>query len=440
MKSRPAVTADGSDINLSRTRTQAMIHAAQKANRTLLTEPESKEILEAYAIPTVRTLIATSVKEAVQVATSLGSTVVLKLYSEKVTHKTDVGGVKLNLRSEDEVRRAYFEIENGVREMPGAFLGVVVEPMVQTDGYELILGSSIDPQFGPVLLFGCGGQLVEVEKDYALGLPPLNATLARRLMEQTRIFAALKGARGRPAVDLAQLERVLVQFSLLVAEQSWIKEIDINPFVASAGQMLALDARIILHDQSVPKKDLPRLAIRPYPQQYTSPWKLRNGTSIIIRPIRPEDEPMMVKFHGTLSEETVYFRYFGQQKLEKRVAHERLTRICFIDYDREMALVAVRQEPGMKEPEIIGVGRLVRGHGVPEAEFAIEISDRFQRQGLGTRLLQLLVDIGRQEGLERFVGYILPDNYSMLRIAKKVGFTVTFDHLETVNRAELKLW
>jgi len=147
----------------------------------------------------------------------------------------------------------------------------------------------------------------------------------------------------------------------------------------------------------------------------------------------------MVKFHGTLSEETVFFRYFGQQKLELRIAHERLTRICFIDYDREMALVAVRQEPEMKEPEIIGVGRLVRRHGVPEAEFAIEISDRFQRQGLGTRLLQLLVDTGRQEGLERICGYILPENYSMLEIAKKVGFTVTFDRLETVMWAELKL-
>jgi acetyltransferase len=436
----PALGADKIDIGLSRTRSEAIIHSAQKANRTLLTEPESKEILEAYAIPTVRTLIATSAKEAVQAAASLGSTGVLKLYSEKVTHKTDVGGVKLNLRTEDEVRRAYYEIEKGVAEIPGAFLGVVVEPMVQTDGYELILGSSVDPQFGPVLLFGSGGQLVEVEKDYALGLPPLNATLARRLMEQTRIFTALKGARGRPAVDLAKLERVLVQFSLLVAEQSSIKEIDINPFVVSAAQMLALDARIILHDQSVPKEDLPRLAIRPYPQQYSSPWKLRNGASIIIRPIRPEDEPLMVKFHGTLSEETVYFRYFGQQKLEKRIAHERLTRICFIDYDREMALVAVRQEPDMKEPEIIGVGRLVRPHGVLEAEFAIEISDRFQRQGLGTRLLQLLVDIGRQESLERIVGYILPDNYGMLHVAKKVGFTVTFNRLDTVMWAELKLW
>jgi len=436
----PALTAEAFDIGLSRTRTETMIHAAQKANRTLLTEPESKEILEAYGIPTVKTLIATSAKEAVQAAANLGSTVVLKLYSEKVTHKTDVGGVKLNLRTEDEVRRAYYDIEKGVREIPGAFLGVVVEPMVQTDGYELILGSSIDPQFGPVLLFGSGGQLVEVTKDYALGLPPLNATLARRLMEQTRIFTALKGARGRPAVDLAQLARVLVQFSLVVAEQSWIKEIDINPFVVSAAQMLALDARIVLHDQSATKEDLPRLAIRPYPQQYSSPWKLREGASIIIRPIRPEDEPLMVKFHGTLSKETVFFRYFGQQKLELRIAHERLTRICFIDYDREMALVAVRQEPEMKEPEIIGVGRLIKRHGVPEAEFAIEISDRFQRQGLGTRLLQLLVDIGRQEGLERIFGLILTENYSMLQIAKKVGFTVTFDSLETVMRAELKLW
>src|SRR6516162_4146151 len=312
----PALGADKFDIGLSRTRNEAMIHAAQKVNRTLLTEPESKEMLGAYAIPTVKTLIATSAKEAVQAAASLGSTVVLKLYSEKVTHKSDVGGVKLNLRTEDEVRRAYSEIEKGVREIPGAFLGVVVEPMVQTEGYELILGSSIDPQFGPVLLFGSGGRLVEVQKDYALGLPPLNGTLARRLMEQTRIFTALKGVRGRPAVDLAQLERVLVQFSLLVAEQSWIKEIDINPFVVSAAQMIALDARIILHDQSLPNEDLPRLAMRPYPQQYSSPWKLRNGASIIIRPIRPEDEPLMVKFHGTLSKETVFFRYFGQPKLE----------------------------------------------------------------------------------------------------------------------------
>lgn len=435
----PALSAEGLDKGAGCARTEAMIRAAQKRNRTLLTEAESKEILKAYGIPTVKTLIARSAEEAVRMAANLGSTVVLKLFSEKVTHKTDVGGVKLNLRTEDEVRQAYYDIEKSVREIPEAFLGVVVEPMIQTDGCELILGSSIDPQFGPVLLFGSGGQLVEVMKDYALGLPPLNATLARRLMEQTRIFTALKGVRGRAPVDLAQLERVLVQFSLLVAEQPWIKEIDINPFVVSVTQMLALDARIVLHDRSIRKESLPHLAIRPYPQQYSSNWKLQNGTPITIRPIRPEDEPLMVKFHGTLSEQTLHFRYFGIPKLELRVTHKQLTRICFNDYDREIALVAVRREPETKELEIIGVGRLIKVHGVNEAELAIVISDCCQRQGLGTHLLQLLVDIGRQEGFERIFGEILPENYGMLRVSKKVGFTVSFDRSEDVMRAEMKL-
>jgi acetyltransferase len=309
--------------------------------------------------------------------------------------------------------------------------------MIQTDGYELILGSSIDQQFGPVLLFGSGGQLVEIMKDYALGLPPLNATLARRLMERTQIFSALKGVRGRAPIDLAQLESVLVRFSLLVAEQRRIKEIDINPFVVSPTQMLALDARIVLHDQDT--QDLPRLAIRPYPQQYSSSWKLRDGTPITIRPIRPEDEPLMVKFHGTLSEQTVHFRYFQLSTLETRTAHQRLTRICFNDYDREIALVAVRQEPATMEHQIIGVGRLIRVPGTNEGEFAIVLSDNFQRHGLGTRLLQLLVQIGKEEGLKKIFGEILPDNYGMLQVAKRVGFTARFDQFAELMHAEIKL-
>jgi acetyltransferase len=435
----PALSSGEFDFEAGRAKVETLIRAAQKSNRTLLTETESKEILEAYGIPTVKTLIATSADEAVHTAAKVGSTVVLKLHSETVTHKTDVGGVKLNLRSEQEVRQAYYDIERSVREIPGAFLGVVVEPMIQNEGYELILGSSIDPQFGPVLLFGSGGQLVEVMKDYALGLPPLNATLARRVMEQTRILTALKGVRGRPPVNLAKLESVLVQFSLLVAEQSWIKEIDINPFVVSATQMLALDARIVLQEENLREEELPRLAIRPYPQQYSSKSQLRDGSPITIRPIRPEDEPLMVKFHGTLSDETIHFRYFGFPKLELRVAHERLTRICFNDYDREIALVAIRQVLDTKEGEIIGVGRLIRLHGVNEAEFAIVISDRFQRQGLGTQLLRLLVDIGRGEGVERIFGQILPENYGMQQVSKKVGFTLSFDRMNDAMRAEIKL-
>jgi acetyltransferase len=434
----PALSPAGFDERAGRDRAEALIRAVRKANRTLLTETESKEVLEAYGIPTVKTMIATSADDAVKAAASFGSTVVLKLYSQKVTHKTDVGGVKLNLRDENEVRQAYHDIEKAVREIPGAFLGVVVEPMIQTDGYELVLGSSIDAQFGPVLLFGSGGQLVEVMKDYALGLPPLNATLARRLMERTAIFAALKGVRGRASVDLKRLESVLVQFSLLVAEQPWIKEIDINPFVASASQMLALDARIVLHD-NIQEGNLPRLAIRPYPQQYASKWQLRDGTPITIRPIRPEDEPLMVKFHGTLSDETVHFRYFGFPKLDKRVAHQRLTRICFNDYDREIALVAVLSGSNGEESQIIGVGRLMKMHGVKESEFAIVISDRFQHQGLGIKFLRLLVDIGLQEGAEVIFGHILPENYGMQQVSKKVGFTVRFDRLTDVMRAEMKL-
>jgi acetyltransferase len=238
-------------------------------------------------------------------------------------------------------------------------------------------------------------------------------------MEQTLIFTALKGGRGRNSLNLAQLESILVQFSLLVVEQPWIREIDINPFVVSAEQMLALDARIVLHDKNVQEQNLPRLAIRPYPLQYSSKWQLPDGTPITIRPIRPEDEPLMVKFHGALSEETVHFRYFAFSKLELRVAHERLTRICFNDYDREIALVAVRSAPDTKEDEIIGVGRLIKLHGVNEAEFAIVISDRFQRQGLGTQLLRLLVNIGRKEGVELIFGQILLDNSGMQRVSKK---------------------
>ncbi len=429
----PALVAEG----IGQGQADTLIENAQKNNRTLLTEHESKEILEAYGIPTVKTIIARSAEEAVQVGAGLGGKVVLKLYSEIVTHKTDVGGVKLNLGRASEIRQAYHEIEKSVRHVPGAFLGVVVEPMIQTDGYELILGSSIDPQFGPVLLFGSGGQLVEIMKDYALGLPPLNATLARRLMERTRIFAALKGIRGRAPINLPQLESVLVRFSLLVAQEQRIKEIDINPLVVSPDQILALDARIVLHDPGA--KDLPRLAIRPYPQQYSSNWKLRDGTTITIRPIRPEDEPLIVKFHGTLSEETVHFRYFQHSTLETRTEHQRLTRICFNDYDREIALVAVRQDPTTMQHEIIGVGRLIRVHGVDEGEFAIVLSDKFQRQGLGTRLLQLLVQVGKQEGLKKIFGEILPDNSGMLRVAKKVGFTARFDQFAEVMHAEINL-
>ncbi len=421
-------TLAGSDAEiLDRPLVETIIQTARQADRTLLTEAESKQILHAYGIPVVQTCVAQSEEDAVHCADAIGYPVVLKLLSQTITHKSDVGGVKLNLADADAVRKAYQNIEAAVVAYPVSFLGVTVQPMVKLDGYELIIGSSLDDQFGPVVLFGSGGQLVEVFEDRAIALPPLNTTLARRMMEQTHIYRALKGVRGRPAVDLAALEQLLVRFSQLVVEQRWIKEIDINPLLARSQEsspFLALDARIVLHGLDIHLDQLPRLAIRPYPIQYLSTWIMKDGTLLTIRPIRPEDEPLMIQFHKTLSEQSVYFRYFHLIKLSQRTAHYRLTRLCFIDYDREMALVADYTHPDTEAHEILAVARLSKLHGTNEAEFALLVSDRYQCQGLGTELLKRLLQVGQDEQLEHIHAEILADNSAMQRVCEKLGFSL----------------
>ncbi|MGE5724321.1 MAG: GNAT family N-acetyltransferase, partial [Acidobacteriota bacterium] len=431
----PSLPADGEVADSKRA--GAIVERARQAGRTLLTELESKQVLSAYGIPCVPTVLAISENEAVERAEEIGYPVVLKLHSETITHKTDVGGVQLNLRNADAVRQAFRAIEAGVREKKGAghFLGVSVQPMVKHEGYELILGSSIDPQFGPVLLFGTGGQLVEVFKDRALALPPLNSTLARRMMEQTRIFRALQGVRGRVSVDLAALEELLVRFSELVVEQPWIKEIDINPLLASAERLLALDARVVLHEREVKEEELPRPAIRPYPLRYVAPWRLKNGEEVVIRPVRPEDEPALVRFHSALSERSVYLRYFQPMKLSTRTAHERLTRICFLDYDREMALVAEHRDGRSGLAEIVAVARLSKLHAVNEAEAAIVVSDDYQHQGLGTELYRRLAQIARDEKIARIVSTMLGENREMRAICQKLGFRIQTDLEEQTVKA-----
>jgi len=392
-------------------------------NREILTEFESKNLLEAYGIPVVRTRIARRPEEAARIASEFGFPVVLKLCSETITHKSDVGGVRLNLTDGAAVEEAFGAIEKAVTASHGAeaFDGVTVQPMVAGGGIELILGSSPDAQFGPVLLFGAGGKLVEIVKDRALGLPPLTATLARRIMERTRIFAALRGVRGQKPSDLDALDQLMVRFSQLVAEQRWIKEIDINPLVATeSGGFIALDARVILYDAETKEADLPVTAIRPYPAHYGSIRKLKDGSTAAIRPIRPEDEPLVVEFHKTLSDSSVHFRYFGMLKLETRIAHERLTRICFNDYDREIALVVDRERPGGGH-EILGIGRLSRTIEAGEADFAILISDEWQRQGLGTELMTKLVRIAEEEGLNRLSGSVMSGNSGMQKICRTAG-------------------
>jgi acetyltransferase len=449
----PALIADQDGDTSKRAKADAIIRNAKKLDRSILTEHESKQLLASYGIPTVDTRIARTEKEAIKHAEDIGYPVVLKLFSETITHKTDVGGVQLNLRNATAVRKAWKAIETSVakfaankksptenrKSAPNPFLGVTVQPMIRLDGYELILGSSPDPQFGPVLLFGTGGQLVEVYKDRALALPPLNATLARRMMEQTKIFRALKGVRGRAPVNLAALEELLVRFSQLVVEQPRIAELDINPLLVSAEQIIALDARVVLHPNSTPEDKLPKPAIRPYPTQYVKTWELKNGESVTIRPIRPEDEPLIVKFHESLSEESVYYRYFSKLKLDQRIAHERLTRICFNDYDREIALVAERKDAASGQHEIIAVGRLSKARGLNEAEFALLISDRWQGQGLGTELLKRLVQVGRDEKLGRITAFILSENHAMHHLSKRAGFKLERDPETHDFRAEIIL-
>ncbi len=426
---------------VDRARADTLIAAVRAEGRTLLTEDESKELLAAYGIPITETVVAPTADEAVAAADRIGYPVVVKIYSHTITHKTDVGGVQLNLKDAAAVRQAYESIRASVTERKGAehFEGVTVQPMVNWTGYELILGSSIDPQFGPVLLFGMGGQLVELFKDRALGLPPLTTTLARRMMENTTIYGALKGIRGRQGVDLDELEQLLVRFSQLVAEQRWISEIDINPLLASPERLVALDARVVLHDPAMTAKDLPRLAIRPYPRKYVGTWTCPDGQVLQIRPIRPEDEPLVIEFHRSLSAETVFQRYLANLGFDERTAHRRLIRICFVDYDRELALVAECPHPETGAPHIVGIGRLSRIFGTDDAEFAMLVTDARQGKGIGTELLRRVVEVARAEGVATIGADMRADNTGMRRAAEKVGFAMSPGPTDDVVHAEMRL-
>jgi acetyltransferase len=407
--------------------------------RTLLTEFESKQVLRMYGIPVVDTAVAESEDEAVEEAGKVGYPVVVKLHSRTITHKSEVGGVHLNLTDAEAVRRAFIQIRESVttKAGPGNFHGVTVQRMAPVGGYELIVGCTSDAQFGPVLLFGAGGQLVEVFQDRALGIPPLNTTLARRMMEQTRIYQALKGVRGRKPVDLAAIERLLVRCGQLVLEHPGIKELDINPLLASGDEgpgenIVALDARIVLHE---PDANIPRPAIRPYPAHYVTQSVLKDGTKVLIRPIRPDDEPLMAAFHGTLSERSIFMRYFSFLKLDVRTAHERLARLCFVDYDRQIAFVAESCEPRA----IVGVGRLVKIPNTGEAEAAFAVSDAVQRHGLGAELLKAVIQFARDESLSTVRATFLAQNSAMRKLLVRTGFQISERMGDVEADSELKL-
>jgi acetyltransferase len=366
-------------------------------------------------------------ESAVQAAKQMSFPVVLKLLSSTVTHKSDVGGVLLNLNDEAAVCAGFDAIRAKVskRVAPEAFEGVTVQPMIKDKGYELIIGSSLDRQFGPVILFGAGGVLVEIFKDSSLALPPLNRTLARRLMERTQIYKALQGVRGEPAVDLATLETMLVRFSQLLCDFPEIREVDLNPILASTQRILALDARILLVPSGEVEGGRPRLAIHPYPNQYTAPFTLRDGTQVTVRAIRPEDEPLIIALHGRHSERTIRMRFFS---LVKTLSRDSLIRLCHLDYDREMALVAV--ETKQEQASILGVSRYYLLPETGEAEFALVVNDAHQRQGLGRHLMTRLIGIARERGVKKLVGQVLRENREMLALMASLGFSdpVTVDN------------
>ena len=416
-----------------------LIRRALSEGREVLTEDEVERFLKVYGIPAPPAGLAKNVGEALMIASKIGYPVVLKIISPDIVHKTDVGGVILGISNEEELRKAFNKIlENIRRNHPDARIeGIYVQKMVTDADYELILGSKKDPIFGSVILFGAGGVGVEVFRDYALGLPPLNQVLARRIMEETKIYKLLKnGHRNKPPVNLAKLEEIMVRFSNMIIDFPEIKEVDINPLIASKNDFFAVDARIILDTEAEKKKVEPHsnLVIMPYPVKYITPYTLKDGTQVLLRPIRPEDEPLEFELIKNLSEETKRFRFF---QVIKDITHDMLVRYCNIDYDREMAIIAEYTGPDGKKRNV-GVGRLIMDLTRRRGEFAVVVADDFQGKGLGTKLVDMTIQIADEKGLDTIYGIVMPENVRMIELCKKLGFNIRYTSEEVIVELNLR--
>ena len=402
---------------------RACIKKTLKGGRTLLNEEESKRFLSTYGIPSAMPRLATSLGEALTVTDEIGYPVAMKIVSPDISHKTEVGGAILNIPSREALENEYTALMKRIRErLPkAAVTGVAIEEMLQEVDYELILGAKKDKEFGTVILFGMGGITAEFVKDFSVGLPPLNQTLAKMLMEETRVYRMLQGFRGKSPANLEELEEILVGFSNLIVDFPEIAEIDINPLAVSNGKAHALDARIIIDGTYTESKGLhPHLVIAPYPTRYITPWKLSDGTEVLLRPIRPEDEPLEREMLATLSEEATKWRFFS---MVRPLDHEWLIVFCNIDYDRHMAIVAEVKEKGKRR--IIGVARLIKNPDLVTAEFAVLVHDAYQGRGLGYKLTEMLIAIGRRGGLKGIEGQLLTGNTRMFRICRDLGFSYT---------------
>ena len=352
----------------------------------------------------------------------MGYPVVIKIVSPDISHKSDVGGVVMGIDSSAALKGAYEKMIQSVKKRApaAAITGVAVEKMVTDVDYELILGTKKDKDFGSVILFGMGGTTAEFIKDFSIGLPPLNQTLAKMLMQDTKVYKMLQGFRGKPPADFEGLEEILVNFSNLIVDFPEIAEIDINPLAVSNGKAFALDARIIIDKDysATARSPYPHLIITPYPTRYITPWRLSDGTEVLLRPIRPEDEPAEHEMLSSLSEDTLKTRFFS---VIKEMSHEWLILFCNIDYDRHMAIVAEMEENGKKR--MIGVARLVMDQDLTSGEVAVLVQDRFQGKHLGTKFVEMLIGIARDRGLEDIRADVLTGNERMLNVFRRLGFT-----------------
>jgi acetyltransferase len=393
----------------------------------VLSEVISKKIIASYGITTTPTEIATSREMAVDIAQKMGFPVVLKIFSPDITHKSDVKGVQLNLHDHQAVQSAFDRIfENARHFRPEARLeGVTVQPMVNNkDGIELILGIKKDPIFGTVIMVGSGGIAAELLGDRAIGLPPLNERLALRKLESLKIWPLLTGYRGQPPLNTEKLIEVLIRISYLAADYPEIKELDINPLLITRENVIALDTRIVIDREMAGKavKPFSHLALRPYPEEFVKSATLNDGTPLLLRPIKPEDEPMWFDLLRSCSRESIYarFRYFFHWE-----THEVASRYCFNDYDREIAIVAEIQLDG--EQQLLGVGRLVADPNHETAEYAVLISDNWQQKGLGSLLTDYCMGIAKSWEIKRVVAQTTTDNQRMIAVFQKRNFDIIPD-------------
>ncbi|MBW2201337.1 MAG: GNAT family N-acetyltransferase, partial [Deltaproteobacteria bacterium] len=386
----------------------------------LLTEVESKLLLSTYGIPVNRTEIAVSADEAVQKAEAMGFPVVMKIHSRDITHKSDVGGVQLDLKTTTDVRDTFNTMMERVHlSHPDSTIeGVTIQPMLKRPDYELILGCKKDRDFGPVVLFGMGGVMTEVIRDRSIALPPLNRLLARRLMEETKVYRLLRGYRNYPPANLALLEEILIRLSQLVTDFPEIEELDINPLMVSGTDACAADARVLLKPTQI-QAPL-HLVISPYPNQYEARVINEAVGELFIRPIRPEDAPLLVALFESLSPQSVYFRFFSPLK---HLPHHMLARFTQIDYDREIALVAIQESESTEK--MLGVGRFIVESNQKQAEFSVVVGDPWQGKGIGAELLKRCLSIAKNYEIEKVWGIVLAQNTQMLTLGRKLGFKIS---------------